>query len=872
MGSVKKLAVIDGKSVFYRGYYAMPTLATGQGQPTGGVYGFAVLALQVLKKLNPDYVIVAWDKSKTNIRSRRKLYAQYKANRKPMPDDLREQIPILRQLLEGFNWPLLELDDYEADDIMATLAKQARGKKIKTILVTSDLDVLQAVDDDTDVCALKRGLTNIVMYTKDKFVEEYGMTPEQFIDYKALKGDSSDNVPGVAGIGDKTAKDLIKQFGTLEGVYKKLPKIPEKLRAKLETDRDMAFLSHKLLEIKFDAPVKLDLKAADVTEANPTEIADLFRKLEFRRLVEDLPPQMRKLAVPELLTKTSQIKLRGKVETITTKVQLEMALKNPRQAILTLTEVSPASQLPEPKELIIAPTAAQVYRVVDPKLFGLIPKLLESKELIGYHLKNDLKAWSTPTPKSVFDVMVAAFVINPLLRLQNLADLALDELEINFDDNPQALPTSDQTALQIGAALWGLYNRYQKQLAKVPTLHRLANDIEFPIIPVLARIEHFGVKLDTKYLDKMSVELTQRINEIQKLIFKEAGQEFNISSPAQLAMVLFDKLALPTKGIARTKTGYSTAAPELDKLRGLHPIINLISEYRELTKLKSTYVDTLPKQVDKQSRLHTTFNQTVAQTGRLSSDKPNLQNIPIRSDVGKQIRKGFIAEPDNLLISADYSQNELRMAAVLANDTNMIHAFNKGIDIHAMTAAELYDVELDMITSDMRRAAKTVNFGVLYGLSAHGLSVATGMSRDKAKEFIDRYFKIRQKLLKYLESLKKQAHEKGYVETLFGRRRPMPDVHSSNWVVRAAAERAAMNMPIQGTAADLTKMAMIEIDKKLDKDCRMTLQIHDSILVEVPKTMADRTAKLLKTIMEGIHKMPVELKVDVKVGSNWGEL
>jgi len=870
----KRLAIIDGKSVFYRGYYGMPNLSTAEGKPTGGVYGFAVLGLQILKKLNPDYVIVAWDKSKTNIRARRKLYPEYKANRKPMPDDMREQIPILRELLDGFGWPLLETDDYEADDIMGALALQAKKRGLETVLISSDLDLLQLVQPQIQYYALKKGLTDIREYTDESINEEFGFSKEKFDDYKALKGDSSDNIPGVAGVGEKTAKELVQKYATLENIYEHLDELKDNLRNKLEAGRDMAFLSRELVHIMTEAPVKLDLKASEVSKSNPAAIRKLFQQLEFKRLVSELPASMQATA-EEISEAEPEISVKGiKVSEVTTAAELTKATVPSEIALYTIWHEHPDTKLPEVKELVLSPKPNVAYLVREPALVAQVPAALKNKTVIGFDLKSDLKAWEDFAPKAIFDVMVAAFLLNALLRQSTLQELAKRELKQNIPsfDQPQLLGVEADAAAQIASALWQLYTRYLAGLNKLTKVKKVALDIEWPIIPVLAKMERRGIALDSTILNTMSKDFEQKIKKVEQKIYNEAKDTFNISSPGQLQTVLFDKLALPKAMVKKTKTGYSTAASELEKLRELHPIIDMITEYRELTKLKSTYVDPLPNLVDKNHRLHTNFNITMAQTGRLSSENPNLMNIPVRTEAGRAIRNAFVAGKGSVLISADYSQFELRIAACLANDKNMIHAFNKGIDIHAMTAAELTDKEIGEVTPQERRAAKVVNFGVLYGMSPHGLSVATGMTREQAKEFIDRYFEVRQPLVKYLESLVEKAKKDGFVETLFGRRRPVPDIHSSNFVVRNAAERATMNMPIQGTAADLMKMAMIEIDKKLDKDSHMLLQIHDSILIESPKPKAPAAAKTAEKIMENIYKMPVKLEVDTKIGNHWGEL
>jgi DNA polymerase-1 len=466
------------------------------------------------------------------------------------------------------------------------------------------------------------------------------------------------------------------------------------------------------------------------------------------------------------------------------------------------------------------------------------------------------------------DAMVGSFLINSLRRDQSLEELASQDLKIHLAYSDNQVVNEAETIAVIRA----LYELQQKTLQTMPKLNKLAQNIEWPIIPVLAQMEYVGIKLDTKYLETLSVELEDKIINLEQEIYGIASQQFNINSPLQLAEVLFKNLKLPTEGIKKTKSGYSTAASELAKLQSHHEIIAYITQFREYTKLKNTYIDTLPKMVDKNSRLHTTFNLTIAQTGRLSSNDPNLQNIPVRTEIGKQIREAFVADTGKVFVSADYSQFELRLAAFLSKDKKMIEMFNRDVDIHTATASEIFGRNPEDVTKNMRRDAKIINFGILYGMSTHGLSVATGMSREQAESFIKKYFELREPLLEYLESLKKQAKEEGYVETLFGRRRPMPDIKSSNFMVRSTAERAAINMPIQGTEADLMKMAMIQINKKLDEDCKQLLQIHDSILVECPENKAKLVAKLLQNIMQNIYKLPVKLTVDTSIGKTWGDL
>ena len=865
----KRLVIIDGKSVFYRGYYAMPNLSTKDGTPTGGVFGFATMALEVIRKLKPDYVCVAWDKPKTNIRKRLEMYPAYKAGRKPAPPDFKEQIPVLHELLDAFGWPLYELDDYEADDIMGTLAVQARAKGIDTALVTSDLDLLQVINGNVHVYALKKGLSNIELFHPESFKAKYGIDVDQFLDLKSIKGDSSDNIPGVPGIGEKGAVELLNEYKTLDGIYENIELIKDTLKKKLIAGKDSAYLSKKLAAIWLDAPIKLDLKEVDGTKCNPVKLQQKLIDLEFKSLARQLPDIMK---LPEELEKAKSVNLKL-VESfaVDTKEKLaKLTLPKTKEIVIYGTSVRPHGQ--EPLSLSISPDPKTVIRF-DIKALGAeavagkLKDYLESANLVGYDVKSTLQillSLGINAEKVGHDVLIGAFLINSLGRGLSLQDLAA-EINVHLEEGE----LKEAEVIAVVRALWV---KQEKELKKLPKVARLAETVEWPLTPVLARMEHTGIKLDTAYLKKMAKEIDDMISDITQQIYGHADQEFNISSPGQLAEVLFDKMKLPTAGIKKGKTGYSTAATELAKLRGQHPIIDLISQYREVTKLKSTYVDTLPTQVDDNSRLHTTYALTVAQTGRLSSNDPNLQNIPIRTDLGKRIREAFIPDDGNVFVGADYSQFELRLAAYLSDDKEMMDLFNKDVDVHVVTAAQVYGREPEDVTKNMRRDAKVVNFGVMYGLGAHGLVEATGMSYGQAKEFIEKYFKVRPKLQKYIESVKEQAKKDGYVENLLGRRRPSPDVNSSNFMVREGAYRAAVNMPFQGTAADIMKLAMIAVDKKLDDDCLQLLQIHDSILVECPKAKADKVAKLLKDTMENVYKLPVKLTVDTTTGKTWGEL
>lgn len=870
----KRLVIIDGKSVFYRGYYAMPNLSTKDGTPTGGVYGFAVMALEVVRQLKPNYVCVAWDKSKTNIRSRREIYPEYKANRKPAPPDFYEQIPILHDLLDSLGWPLYELDDYEADDLMGAFAKQASEQGVESYLVTSDLDVLQLVNEHTHIYTLKKGLSHIEHFDVAAFEAKYGVSAHQWVDVKALKGDSSDNIPGVAGVGEKTALQLIKDYHTLDGVYEHLDDLKPALKAKLEKDKDMAYLSKKLVTLMVDAPMQIDLSCCELKNGVTPEFAAMLRKLEFSNLLRKVEAQVPKEELLEAEAPGEEM-IEAKIVPMT-----ELALKVGASRVLATNETRTALWVSSDTDhvAVVSLDGTNPFGAAQQTLFGdtegesdapysqLNKEIIETianGPLIGHDIKDVLKTLYAHdvayAGEILHDTKIGAFLLDSLQRSRTLSDLLEKPIDMS-------------NAGQVAAAIWQTYDDQIVQFNELPELTKLAKEIEFPMIQLLAKIEHRGILLNSESLHEMSRQFDVRIKEFEQKIYELAGEEFNIGSPMQLGRILFEVLGLPTQGIKKGKTGYSTGASELDKLRGLHPIINLITYWREYTKLKSTYIDALPKLVDQNGKLHTTFALDVAATGRLSSHDPNLQNIPTRTEIGQAIRSAFVPAPGHVFVSADYSQFELRLAAVMANDQDLIDSFNKDEDIHTKTAAEVLGIPMEKVDKTMRRNAKVINFGVLYGMSPHGLSIATGMTRDEAKAFIDRYFELRKPIRDYMDKIIEDAKKDGYVQTIFGRRRPTPDLNSSNFVVREGAKRAAINMPIQGTEADLMKMAMLKVEKELEGLGKQILQVHDSILVECPKENAEKVAHILKETMEGIYELPVKLKVDVSTGDNWGEL
>lgn len=845
---MKRLVVIDGKSVFYRGYYAMPGLSMADGTPTGGVYGFVSLAIELIKKLEPDYVAVAWDKRGTNIRKRRELYPEYKAGRKPAPDDFYQQIPILHELLDAFGWPLYEIDDYEADDIMGAFARQAESRGIETCLITSDLDALQLISPMTKVYAMKNGLRNIEEFTAEHFEEKYGIRIEQFLDLKALKGDSSDNLPGVPGIGEKTAVKLLQEYETLDGVYEHLDEQKGALRTKLENGRESAYLTKQVAEIWTDAPIELDWDVADVNDCNFARVTEILQKLEFNSLIGRLPKTMQiaenekkeepKLDIPriEKLPDMPMFEAENIIYIDSSEPDVIYISSNPESAWMAkISEISQSMWQLLAQGIVIAADVKQLYHTLD-----------NHGVAVRFH--------------EVWDVGQAAFLIDSLKR-----DRSLNALSGDFSD--------DNSAPYQLARLHKIYREQKVYMSNNSQIARVAYEFDFPVIWALFQMEKRGMKLDDTLLKQMGDELAAEVGELEQQMYSMAGYEFNASSPAQLSEVLFTKLQLPTAGIKKGKTGYSTGQKELDKLRGQHPIIELIERYRELTKLISTYIEALPKLMATDGRIHTTFNQDVTSTGRLSSTNPNLQNIPVRTELGRKIRQAFVPSDGKVFVGADYSQFELRLAAVLAGDEKLIEDFNSDVDIHAKTAAETYGISIEEVSKSQRRAAKVINFGVLYGMSPHGLAAATGMSFTEAKKFIDHYFEVRKPIRQYLDKILTQAREQGFVETYFGRRRPTPDVKSSNFMVRSSAERAAMNMPIQGTEADLMKLAMIRLEDKLSGLADAILQVHDSILVECRPEDVQKVSEIMKAEMEGVcPELPIKLKVDVGTGANWGEV
>ena len=828
------MVVIDGKSVFYRGYYAMPDLTTSKGVPSGGVYGFAVLALNVIKKLEPDYVCVAWDKSKTNIRSRRKLYPAYKAKRKAAPASFYDQIPVLFKLLAAFSWPLYEFDDYEADDIMATLAVQAREAGLETFLVSSDLDLLQALGRQTKIFVLKNGMKNIVEFDEAEFADKYEVASSQFRDLKALMGDSSDNVPGVAGIGRVGATRLLVQYKNLENIYQHLDEIPDKVAQKLREHKDMAFLSRQLVTLMTDAPVNLseDLVSMSIDKLDALALQNNLRELEFYSLLRQIPENMR-LPDHDSLIPQAKVDLRKPpVVECGRLADLERLAWQKPVFVHAYCQQRFGRQL---TCLLVGDATGKLYVWTPGQEAEKLP--VDRAQIYGYNTQQLVQVLTDLGVKEVVvrhDVKLAAFLLNPLRRLQTLTALADEQLGYVGELDELEPDEFVSKAAEIAAVVVKLKDLQERELKSLPRLKKLQTDVELPFIPVLARLERAGMALDAAFLKKLRRRFQREIDKLRQTVYDLAGEEFNLASPAQLSKILYDKLAISTAGIKKTKSGYSTDADSLAKLQPHYPIVGYLLQWRELSKLQNTYVEGLLDHVGADGRVYSDMRLTATATGRLSSANPNLQNIPIKTELGSLIRQAFIARPGCKLVSADYSQFELRLAAVLSGDQELIDAFERGADIHALTASTVFDVAIEKVSKQQRYLAKTINFGTLYGQGPHSLANLTGMSYTQAREFIAKYFENRPRLRAYLDGIRAVAENQGYVETLFGRRRPLPEARSANYQVREAAMRQAINLPIQGTEADLMKLAMIELDRRLDSDCRQIMQIHDSILVECP--------------------------------------
>jgi len=907
----KKFIIIDANALLHRSFHALPPLTTKKGQLINAVYGFTTVLFKVFKEFKPSYMAVAFDLKKKTFRHDE--YKKYKAGRIKAPDEFYSQIPLAKKVLEALNIPVFAKEKYEADDVIGTVVEENKNKDIENIIVTGDKDTFQLIDDHTKVHTLRKGISDVVTYDVQLLKQRYGISPEQMIDFKAIAGDPSDNIPGVKGIGEKGALDLLKQFGSLDNIYKEIDKKGDKAKLKprylklLKEHKKEALLSKKLVTIVRNVPIEYDMERCKLQPYDKQKVFKLFKELEFKSLLARLPKVKEPLkkekdsgseAVEQKAEKKSAKSVDYKLVNSETDFTDFMAKAQKQEAMAIDTESTHID--PFRAKLLGISFCWQEGRAFylnvkdNPVWLEKIKPLLEDKSLdkFGHNIKYDiamLRQVDIELQPVSFDSMVASYLLNPGLRGHGLDNLAFEifgyQMQPIEDLIGKGKKQISMDLVPLDRVSWYACEdvdytyrlcRYYKLELEEKNILGLLEKIELPLISVLATLEQNGVKIDSGFLGTMSREVGRKLSTLEKKIYKQAQTTFNINSPLQLKGVLFEKLNISTEGISKIKTGISTAAAELEKLKDKHPIIPLIIGFRELSKLKSTYLDALPKLVNlKTGRVHTSFNQTITATGRLSSSDPNLQNIPIRTEEGRKIRKAFIAEKGYKIISADYSQIELRIVASLADDEKMIESFKNDEDIHRRTAAEIYNIPLEEVTKDQRYEAKEVNFGILYGMGAWGLASRKGMSRERARAFIEKYFVAHEKIQEYLATTISLAHEQGYVETLFGRRRYLPEINSSMQQVRAAAERMAVNMPVQGTAADLMKIAMINIQKdlpKVSKNTKMILQVHDELVFEVPATEVSKVAEFIAQEMNEVYKLKVPIITEVAVGDNWGKL
>ena len=872
---LNKLVLIDGNSLSFRAFYALPLLSNHAGIHTNAVYGFAMLLEKIIKEEKPNHFLVAFDAGKTTFRHSK--YSEYKGGRQKTPPELSEQFPYIRQLLDAYHIKRYELDNYEADDIIGTLSRQADEADFETIIITGDRDLTQLATDNVTIYYTKKGVTDVDHYTPEFIAEKYqGLVPKQIIDMKGLMGDTSDNIPGVAGVGEKTAIKLLNQFESVEGVYEHIEEVTaKKLKEKLINSKADAFMSKDLATINVHSPIEVSLEDTKLTlQDDTTEKIELFKKLEFKQLLADIDTSSNN---EEVIDKTFEIEqdfqnvdLNDLNEAV---IHFELEGTNYlKDAILKFGfytnhqhVVINAEDVKDYKHLVQWLEDKNTTKIVyDAK------KTYVSAHRLGINIEN-----------IEFDVMLASYIIDPSRSIDDVKSVVSlygqnyvkDNITIFGKGKKHHIPEEsilNEHIASVTEAISAVTPIMKSQLEDYNQIE-LLKDLELPLARILSEMEEIGIYTDINDLKEMEFEIQKKLDVLISNIHESAGEAFNINSPKQLGVVLFETLQLPV--IKKTKTGYSTAVDVLEKLQGEHPIIDDILEYRQLSKLQSTYVEGLQKVISKDHRIHTRFNQTLAQTGRLSSIDPNLQNIPIRLEEGRKIRKAFKpTSKDSVILSADYSQIELRVLAHITQDESLKHAFINGHDIHTATAMKVFNVESDQVDSLMRRQAKAVNFGIVYGISDYGLSQSLGITRKKAKAFIDDYLASFPGVKQYMSDIVKDAKAQGYVETLLHRRRYIPDITSRNFNLRSFAERTAMNTPIQGSAADIIKLAMVKFSEKIKETkyhAKLLLQVHDELIFEIPKSEVEDFSKFVEEIMEQALVLDVPLKVDSNYGATW---
>jgi DNA polymerase-1 len=893
MSQRKRLFLIDGSALAYRAYFAFirNPLINSKGENTSAVFGFTNSLLKILKDEKPDYMAVVFDTKAPTFRH--EIFKDYKSTRAKMPQEMSEQLPRIRQVAEGMNMPILEVEGFEADDLMGTLAKRAKKEGLKVMLVTGDKDFLQLVDEDVKVLNPRRGGEESELLDRKGVEEKLGVPPEKVTELLALMGDTSDNVPGIPGVGEKTALELIKEFGSLEKALKNADKVKRKnVRKGLQEHADLARLSKRLVTIDTNVPFDLDFSSLERKEFDLPRLKELFKELEFTKFLQDISGLEKKERVkyqivnsePALNKLISRLQDAGEFALDTETTDLN-AINAELVGVSFCHEEKEAYYLPvghvdEKSNLELALVVRSLKKILED----------EGARKIGHNLKYDLEVlrrYDIELKGTYFDTMVASYLLNPSFRQHNLNYLALEHLDHrmipitdligsgrkqkSFADAP-VKDACDYSCEDVDFTL-RLKEFFSPKLSLL-SLEKLFFEVELPLIDVLANMEMVGVSVDVPHLGRLSKQMEQQLEGLTSRIYDLAGKKFNINSPQQLSQVLFEDLKLPSIRRTAKKTGLSTDIGVLEILAKEHPLPGILLEYRQLSKLKSTYVDALPRLINKRTkRIHTSFNQTVTTTGRLSSSDPNLQNIPIRTDLGKQIRRAFVPKDKNhLILSADYSQVELRILAHFSQDHTLLNSFKKGEDIHNRTASEVYGVRINQVTPEQRAIAKITNFAIIYGVSAYGLSQQTDMTVQEAAMFIDVYFKRYPRVKEYIDQMIELAREQGCVTTLLGRRRYIPEINSTNRQKREFAERTAINTPIQGSAADLIKVVMIDIHRALKKyESKMILQVHDELVFEVHQDELDEVKEMVKDKMENTVDLEVPIKVDVGVGENWLE-
>ncbi len=875
----EKILLIDGHSILNRAFYGLPDLTNSEGLHTGAVYGFLNIILRILEEEKPKYLTVAFDLHAPTFRH--KIYEAYKGTRKPMPQELREQVPLIKEMLQAMGVEIVSKEGYEADDLLGTLARQSEAKGMDVTILSGDRDLLQLATEKVMIRLPKtvRGKTTIEDYHAQQVIEKYQVTPAQIIELKALMGDSADNIPGIPGVGEKTATKLIVEYGSIENAYQHVEEIkPNKARESLREHYNLAQLSKTLATINTESPVDFSYEKARLGDLYTKEAFALCKRLDFKNLLARFDQTMSQelTEVKEFFTCEDLSGCEALFEKAGKQKVVGTALLSDKEEVyglgLAITE----------QEIYYIPVA---NFITGPYLCGKIADLALNTRICAIDIKTMLKHVNLEEEHQVFDAGVAAYLLNPLKSTYTCEDLAREY------EGGKMIPSREELLGkasfrkaweedQEGLSSYACYTAETvlscmeplKQALEETGMWKVYTQIELPLIFTLDSMEKTGIQVKGEELKAYGDRLAVRIHELEQAIYQQAGEEFNINSPKQLGVVLFEKMGI--KGGKKTKTGYSTAADVLEKLAQQQPIIKDILEYRQLAKLKSTYADGLAGMIDKDGRIHSTFNQTITATGRISSTEPNLQNIPVRMELGRLIRKVFVPEDGCVFLDADYSQIELRVLAHMSGDQTLIQAYQQAQDIHRLTASQVFHVPFDQVTPLQRRNAKAVNFGIVYGISSFGLSQDLSITRKEAADYIQKYFETYPKIKEFLDDLVETAREKGYASTMYGRRRPVPELKSSNFMQRSFGERVAMNSPIQGTAADIIKIAMNRVYKRLKsegKKSRLVLQVHDELLIETRKEELTQVARILEEEMKGAASLQVELEVDMHEGSSWYE-